>query len=189
MSLIFPIPNSCYNPFSALAVFALSASSYGKALHVIKYADPNGFPIITFVNTPGAFADLKSEELGQVPMLSSCIACCIICDAHYPCNLCIMHDLTFSYMFMQDEAIAHNLRTIFRLQVPVVTVVTGEGGSGGALAIACANKLFMLENSAFYVVRWWIIFPFFSFSSIILLINKKFNLKKRYNLYTQWWNN
>lgn len=64
-----------------------------------------------------------------------------------------MHDLTFSYMFMQDEAIAHNLRTIFRLQVPVVTVVTGEGGSGGALAIACANKLFMLENSAFYVVR------------------------------------
>lgn len=67
VSLIFPIPNSCYNPFSALAVFALSASSYGKALHVIKYADPNGFPIITFVNTPGAFADLKSEELGQVP--------------------------------------------------------------------------------------------------------------------------
>lgn len=135
VSLIFPIPNSCYNPFSALAVFALSASSYGRALHVIKYADPNGFPIITFVNTPGAFADLKSEELGQVPMLSSCIACCIICDAHYSCHLYIMHDLTFSYMFMPDEAIAHNLRTIFGLKVPVVTVVTGEGGSGGALAI------------------------------------------------------
>lgn len=163
VSLIFPIPNSCYNPFSALAVFALSASSYGRALHAIKYADPNGFPIITFVNTPGAFADLKSEELGQVPMLSSCIACCIICDAHYSCNLYIMHDLTFSYMFMQDEAIAHNLRTIFRLQVPVVTVVTGEGGSGGALAIACANKLFMLGELSFLCCKVMNYFPFLLF--------------------------
>ncbi|XP_042964296.1 acetyl-coenzyme A carboxylase carboxyl transferase subunit alpha, chloroplastic-like isoform X3 [Carya illinoinensis] len=90
---------------------------YRKALRMMKYADHHGFPIITFVDTPGAFADLKSEELGQ------------------------------------GEAIAHNLRTMFGLKVPVVTVVTGEGGSGGALAIACANKLFMLENSAFYVAR------------------------------------
>lgn len=75
VSLIFPIPNSCYNPFSALAVFALSTSSYGKALHVIKYADPNGFPIITFVNTPGAFADLKSEELGQAPAYAVFMHC------------------------------------------------------------------------------------------------------------------
>ncbi|KAF5451571.1 hypothetical protein F2P56_026667 [Juglans regia] len=88
---------------------------YRKALRMMKYADHHGFPIITFVDTPGAFADLKSEELGQ------------------------------------GEAIAHNLRTMFGLNVPIVTVVTGEGGSGGALAIACANKLFMLENSAFYV--------------------------------------
>ncbi|CAL2241634.1 unnamed protein product [Prunus armeniaca] len=88
---------------------------YRKALRMMKYADHHGFPIITFVDTPGAFADLKSEELGQ------------------------------------GEAIAHNLRTMFGLKVPVVTVVTGEGGSGGALAIACSNKLFMLENSAFYV--------------------------------------
>ena len=51
---------------------------------------------------------------------------------------------------MQGEATAHNLRTMFGLKVPIVT---GEGGSGGALAIACANKLFMLENSAFYVAR------------------------------------
>ncbi|KAI8027069.1 hypothetical protein LOK49_LG02G00438 [Camellia lanceoleosa] len=51
----------------------------------------------------------------------------------------------------KGEAIAHNLRTMFGLKVPIVTVVTGEGGSGGALAIACANKLFMLENAAFYV--------------------------------------
>lgn len=54
---------------------------------------------------------------------------------------------------MQGEAIAHNLRTMFGLKVPIVTVVIGEGGSGGALAIGCANKLFMLENSAFYVAR------------------------------------
>nr|UZQ19727.1 acetyl-coenzyme A carboxylase carboxyl transferase subunit alpha [Gleditsia microphylla] len=88
---------------------------YRKALRMMKYADHHKFPIITFVDTPGAFADLKSEELGQ------------------------------------GEAIAHNLRTMFGLQVPIISVVTGEGGSGGALAIACANKLFMLENSAFYV--------------------------------------
>ncbi|KAK4418657.1 Acetyl-coenzyme A carboxylase carboxyl transferase subunit alpha, chloroplastic [Sesamum alatum] len=88
---------------------------YRKALRMMKYADHHGFPIVTFVDTPGAFADLKSEELGQ------------------------------------GEAIAHNLRAMFGLKVPVITIVTGEGGSGGALAIACANKLLMLENSAFYV--------------------------------------
>ncbi|XP_059651439.1 acetyl-coenzyme A carboxylase carboxyl transferase subunit alpha, chloroplastic-like [Cornus florida] len=88
---------------------------YRKALRMMKYADHHGFPIVTFIDTPGAFADLKSEELGQ------------------------------------GEAIAHNLRTMFGLKVPIITVVTGEGGSGGALAIGCANKLFMLENSAFYV--------------------------------------
>ncbi|KAA8516022.1 hypothetical protein F0562_019201 [Nyssa sinensis] len=88
---------------------------YRKALRMMKYADHHGFPIVTFVDTPGAFADLKSEELGQ------------------------------------GEAIAHNLRTMFGLKVPIITVVTGEGGSGGALAIGCANKMYMLENSAFYV--------------------------------------
>ncbi|KZV26731.1 acetyl-coenzyme A carboxylase carboxyl transferase subunit alpha, chloroplastic-like [Dorcoceras hygrometricum] len=88
---------------------------YRKALRMMKYADHHGFPIITFVDTPGAYADLKSEELGQ------------------------------------GEAIAQNLRTMFGLKVPIITVVTGEGGSGGALAIACSNKLLMLENSAFYV--------------------------------------
>lgn len=43
---------------------------------------------------------------------------------------------------------------MFGLKVPIVTVVTGEGGSGGALAIACSNKMFMMENSAFYVARY-----------------------------------
>ncbi|MQL87624.1 hypothetical protein Taro_020172 [Colocasia esculenta] len=88
---------------------------YRKALRMMHYADHHGLPIITFIDTPGAFADLKSEELGQ------------------------------------GEAIAHNLRTMFGLKVPIVAVVIGEGGSGGALAIGCANKLLMLENAVFYV--------------------------------------
>ncbi|XP_077238812.1 acetyl Co-enzyme a carboxylase carboxyltransferase alpha subunit [Tasmannia lanceolata] len=88
---------------------------YRKALRMMYYADHHGLPIITFIDTPGAFADLKSEELGQ------------------------------------GEAIAHNLRTMYGLKVPIVTVVIGEGGSGGALAIGCANKLLMLENAVFFV--------------------------------------
>ena len=56
------------------------------------------------------------------------------------------------FYLIQGEAIAQNLRTMFGLKVPIVTVV-GEGGSGGALAIACPNKLFMLENSVLYVAR------------------------------------
>ncbi|KAF7845408.1 acetyl-coenzyme A carboxylase carboxyl transferase subunit alpha, chloroplastic-like [Senna tora] len=88
---------------------------YRKALRMMKYADHHGFPIVTFIDTPGAYADLKSEELGQ------------------------------------GEAIAHNLRTMFGLKVPIVSIVIGEGGSGGALAIGCANKLLMLENAVFYV--------------------------------------
>ncbi|KAL8232534.1 hypothetical protein R6Q57_002312 [Mikania cordata] len=85
---------------------------YRKALRMMYYADHHGFPIVTFIDTLGAFADLKSEELGQ------------------------------------GEAIAHNLRTMFGLKVPIVSIVMGEGGSGGALAIGCANKLLMLENAA-----------------------------------------
>ncbi|KMT20612.1 hypothetical protein BVRB_1g005920 isoform A [Beta vulgaris subsp. vulgaris] len=88
---------------------------YRKALRMMKYADHHGFPIITLIDTPGAYADLKSEELGQ------------------------------------GEAIAQNIRSMFGLRVPIITIVTGEGGSGGALAIGCCNKLFMLENAAFYV--------------------------------------
>ncbi|KAK1373145.1 Acetyl-CoA carboxytransferase [Heracleum sosnowskyi] len=88
---------------------------YRKALRMMYYADHHGFPIVTFIDTPGAYADLKSEELGQ------------------------------------GEAIAHNLRTMFGLKVPIVSIVMGEGGSGGALAIGCCNKMLMLENAVFYV--------------------------------------
>jgi acetyl-CoA carboxylase carboxyl transferase subunit alpha len=70
---------------------------------------------VTFIDTPGAFAGRKAEELGQ------------------------------------GEAIAFNLREMFGLRVPVISVVIGEGGSGGALAIGCANRNIMLENSVYYV--------------------------------------
>lgn len=67
-------------------------------------------------------------------------------------DLVNLNESWFVY-FSQGEAIAHNLRTMFGLKVPIITVVIGEGGSGGALAIGCANKLFMMENSVFYVAR------------------------------------
>ncbi|CAK8541852.1 unnamed protein product [Lathyrus sativus] len=88
---------------------------YRKALRLMEYAEHHGFPIVTFIDTPGAFADLKCEQLGQ------------------------------------GEAIAHNLRSMFGLKVPVLSIVIGEGGSGGALAIGCANKILMLENAVFFV--------------------------------------
>lgn len=52
---------------------------------------------------------------------------------------------------MQGEAIAYNLREMFGLRVPVISVVIGEGGSGGALAIGCANKNIIMENAVYYV--------------------------------------
>ncbi|KAG7643533.1 ClpP/crotonase-like domain superfamily [Arabidopsis suecica] len=82
---------------------------------MMYYADHHGFPIVKFIDTPGAYAELKSEELGQ------------------------------------GEAIANNLRTMFGLKVPILSIVVGEGGSGGALAIGCDNEMLMLENAVFYV--------------------------------------
>lgn len=90
-------------------------NGYRKALRMMRHADHHGFPILTFIDTPGAYAGISAEELGQ------------------------------------GEAIAHNLREMFGLRVPIVTVVIGEGGSGGALAIGCCNKMLMLENAVYYV--------------------------------------
>ncbi|XP_058737038.1 acetyl-coenzyme A carboxylase carboxyl transferase subunit alpha, chloroplastic-like [Vicia villosa] len=88
---------------------------YRKALRLMQYADHHGFPIVTLIDTPGAFADLKCE--GQ----------------------------------NQGEAIAQNLRSMFGFKVPIISIVIGEGGSGGALAIGCGNKLLMLQNAVFFV--------------------------------------
>lgn len=80
-----------------------------------RYADKFGMPILTFVDTPGAFAGRSAEELGQ------------------------------------GEAIARNLREMFGIRVPIISIVIGEGGSGGALAIGCANRSLIMENAVYYV--------------------------------------
>lgn len=90
-------------------------NGYRKALRFMRHAEKFGFPILTFIDTPGAYAGVKAEELGQ------------------------------------GEAIAVNLREMFGIRVPIIATVIGEGGSGGALAIGCGNKMIMLENAVYYV--------------------------------------
>ncbi len=89
---------------------------YRKALRLMRTAERFGVPVVTLVDTPGAYPGLGAEERGQA------------------------------------EAIAVNLREMARLEVPIVTVVIGEGGSGGALAIAVADVVLMLENSVYSVI-------------------------------------
>ena len=90
-------------------------NGYRKAMRFMRHAHKFGLPIVTFVDTPGAYAGRAAEELGQ------------------------------------GEAIAYNLREMFGLRVPIISVVIGEGGSGGALAIGCANRNLIMENSVYYV--------------------------------------
>ncbi len=89
---------------------------YRKALRVMKIAEKFGRPLITLVDTPGAYPGLGAEERGQA------------------------------------EAIARNLREMARLKVPIITTITGEGGSGGALAIAVADRVLMMENAVYSVI-------------------------------------
>jgi acetyl-CoA carboxylase carboxyl transferase subunit alpha len=89
---------------------------YRKALRLMRMADRFHMPIVTLVDTPGAYPGLGAEERGQA------------------------------------EAIAVNLREMARLRVPIVTAVIGEGGSGGALAIAVSNVVVMFENSVYSVI-------------------------------------
>ncbi len=89
---------------------------YRKALRCMKMAEKFGHPIITLIDTPGAYPGLGAEERGQA------------------------------------EAIARNLREMARLTVPIIAVITGEGGSGGALALGVADRVFMLENSVYSVI-------------------------------------
>jgi acetyl-CoA carboxylase carboxyl transferase subunit alpha len=89
---------------------------YRKALRVMQLAAKFGRPILTFVDTPGAYPGIDAEERGQ------------------------------------GEAIARNLREMARLSVPVIVTVTGEGGSGGALAIAVGDRINILENGFYSVI-------------------------------------
>ncbi len=89
---------------------------YRKALRLMKQAEKFGRPIITFIDTPGAYPGLEAEEHGQA------------------------------------NAIAKNLAEMSSLKVPVIAIVTGEGSSGGALAIGVANSVYMLENAVYSVL-------------------------------------
>ncbi|MBI4478675.1 MAG: acetyl-CoA carboxylase carboxyltransferase subunit alpha [Acidobacteria bacterium] len=89
---------------------------YRKALRVMHVAAKFRRPIFCFVDTPGAYPGIDSEERGQA------------------------------------EAIARNLREMVRLPVPILVTITGEGGSGGALAIAVGDRIFMLENAVYSVI-------------------------------------
>ncbi|HLY20101.1 MAG TPA: acetyl-CoA carboxylase carboxyltransferase subunit alpha [Bryobacteraceae bacterium] len=89
---------------------------YRKALRVMQLAAKFGRPVITLLDTPGAYPGLDAEERGQA------------------------------------EAIARNLREMARLAVPVIVVVIGEGGSGGALALGVGNRVLMLENAIYSVI-------------------------------------
>ncbi len=89
---------------------------YRKALRVMKLAAKFGRPIITLIDTPGAYPGIDAEERGQA------------------------------------EAIAVNLREMSRLGVPIIVVVIGEGGSGGALGLGVGNRVYMLENAYYSVI-------------------------------------
>ncbi len=92
-----------------------SPGGYRKAMRLMNHADRFGMPILTFIDTPGAWAGLDAERLGQ------------------------------------GEAIAYNLREMFRLNVPIICTVIGEGGSGGALGIGVGDRLLMFEHSVYTV--------------------------------------
>ncbi len=89
---------------------------YRKALRLMKLAEKFHVPVLTFIDTPGAWAGIGAEERGQ------------------------------------SEAIARNLLEMSHLTVPIIATVIGEGGSGGALALGVADRVFMLQNSVYSVI-------------------------------------
>ena len=96
--------------------FGMAApGGYRKAIRLMEHANRFQMPILTFIDTPGAWAGVDAEKLGQ------------------------------------GEAIAYNLREMFRFDVPILCTVIGEGGSGGALGIGVGDRLLMLEHSVYTV--------------------------------------
>src|SRR6476659_2080149 len=89
---------------------------YRKAIRLMRLADRFGLPVVTLVDTPGAFPGVQAEERGQA------------------------------------EAIARSIEECLELSVPMVAAIVGEGGSGGAMALAAANRVLMLEHSVYSVI-------------------------------------
>ena len=89
---------------------------YRKAIRLMRLADRFGIPVVTLVDTPGAFPGVQAEERGQA------------------------------------EAIARSTEQCLALRVPLISVIVGEGGSGGAVAIAAANRVMMLEHAVYSVI-------------------------------------
>lgn len=89
---------------------------YRKALRLMKLAEKFNLPVISFIDTPGAFPGIEAEERGQ------------------------------------GEAIAHNLRDMFLLKIPIICIIIGEGASGGALGIGIGDRVLMLENTWYSVI-------------------------------------
>ena len=89
---------------------------YRKALRLMKMAEKFNIPVVTLIDTPGAYPGLEAEERGQ------------------------------------GEAIARNILEMTRLSVPIITVIIGEGASGGALGIGVGDKVLMLENTWYSVI-------------------------------------
>lgn len=93
-----------------------SPEGYRKAIRIMKLASSFNIPIVTFIDTPGAYPGIGAEERGQA------------------------------------QAIAENLEEMFGIKVPIIAIVIGEGGSGGALGIGIADKVYMMEYSVYSVI-------------------------------------
>jgi len=89
---------------------------YRKCIRLMKLADKFNIPIISFIDTPGAYPGIGAEQRGQAEAIANSIECCM------------------------------------SLKVPIISVIIGEGGSGGAIALASANKVLMLENAIYSVI-------------------------------------
>jgi len=89
---------------------------YRKCIRLMKLADKFNIPVISFIDTPGAYPGIGAEQRGQAEAIASSIECCL------------------------------------SLRVPIISIIIGEGGSGGAIALASANKVLMLENSIYSVI-------------------------------------
>ena len=94
----------------------LRPEGYRTAIRLMKLANKFNIPIITFIDTPGAFPSVGSEKRGQAESIAGSIECCM------------------------------------SLKVPIISIIIGEGGSGGAIALASANKVLMLENAIYSVI-------------------------------------